>query len=182
MSLKNTADGYGRVSRIIHWLMAIAIFAMFGLGLWMRSQDYYSPYYQIGPEIHQSVGLLLLGLLIFRLIWKLINPNPDDSDLSWIERNGARLMHWGFYGLLFVLMISGYLISTLDGRSIWLFWTIEFPSVYEQKGLEKTAGWIHWAVAWLIVIMAGFHVLAALFHHFVKGDRVLMRMLRGPRS
>lgn len=179
MALRNTTQGYGLVARVLHWLMALAIFGLFGLGLWMRTLDYYSPYYQSAPALHQSIGITLLVLLILRFVWKLINTFPAEDDLNALEKVGSKILHWGFYPLLFALMIAGYLISTLDGRSIVVFGLIEVPSVYEQKGLERTAGYLHWLLAWTTVVVACGHIGAGLYHHFVKRDRVLLRMLRG---
>src|SRR5262245_22940319 len=96
--------------------MAVAIFAMFVLGLWMGNLNYYSPYYNSAPDLHRSVGIILLIALVIRFVWRLINPKPDGSELLPIERKASHVAHWGFYPLLFALMVSGYLIST-DGRS-----------------------------------------------------------------
>lgn len=81
MALKNSEMGYGLVARALHWGMALAIFAMFGLGIWMRSLDYYSPYYQTAPDFHKSAGLVLLVLLLARYGWRLINIKPNEDYL-----------------------------------------------------------------------------------------------------
>ena len=125
MNYRNTKSGYGFIARLLHWSMAVAIFGMLALGYWMMTLTYVSPYYKTCPDLHRSIGLVLLGLLIFRLVWKLINKSPDTSDLTPLEHNGSALLHWGFYGLLLAIMIMGYLISTLDGRSISVFGLFE---------------------------------------------------------
>lgn len=180
MTYRNTKAGYGSVTRALHWVMALGIFGLFALGWWMRDLTYTSPYYQTAPEIHESVGLAMFGLLLFRFVWRLINLAPDDSELTDLERKGSALMHWGFYPLLLGLMITGYLISTLDGRSITVFWLFDVPSFYTQKGLEELAGQLHWILAYLTVALGGLHGGAALWHHFVKKDRVMIRMLKKP--
>ena len=109
MPVRDTSEGYGIVSRLVHWLMAIAIVALFALGIWMVDLDYYSPYYHSAPELHKSVGMLLLAALAFRFFWRLASTRPDDDDLSPLERTASRAVHWGFYPLLLALILSGYL-------------------------------------------------------------------------
>lgn len=179
IKLKNTPNGYGLVARVLHWGMAVAILFMFGLGLWMRTLTYYSPWYNLAPTIHKSVGIILLVLLGIRLVWRHINPRPDASYLKPLEQKLSHLMHMGFYALLVVLMLVGYFISTLDGRSIAVFSLVEIPSIYAQKGLEDIAGFAHRALAYLLMSMVALHGLAALKHHFIDRDKTLQRMWRG---
>ena len=180
MPYRNTKTGYGSIARLLHWLMAICIFGLFGLGYWMRTLTYYSPYYKTAPELHQGIGLTLFALLVFRFIWKLANPSPEHAGLSTLEHKGSTLLHWGFYALILSVMIAGYFISTLDGRAIHYFSLFDLPSVYTQKGLEKLAGKLHWILAYLTIALAVLHAGAALFHHFIKKDRVLVSMTKGP--
>lgn len=146
----------------------------------MRTLTYYSPYYKTAPELHQSIGLTLFALLVFRFIWKLINPTPKHEGLTKLEDKGSSLLHWGFYALLLSVMVVGYFIFTLDGRVIHYFALFDIPSVYTQKGLEELAGTLHWILAYLTIALAALHAGAALWHHFVKRDRVLISMVKGP--
>jgi len=137
MLIRDTSEGYGIVSRLFHWLMAIAIVAMFALGLWMVRLDYYSPYYNSAPDIHRSVGMLLLFALLVRWIWRVANVKPSDSELSPLEQKTSYIVHWGFYVLLFVLMASGYLISTAGGEPINVFGWFQVPSIFQMHGARK---------------------------------------------
>lgn len=166
----------------MHWLMAAAIFAMFGLGWWMTDLDYYSPYYTSAPNLHRSVGIVLLAALVLRFGWRVSNIKPDDAELSPFERKASHLVHWGFYPLLLALMISGYFISTPDGRPIDVFGLFSVPSLVKQKGLEDTAGYIHWALAYFVIALAVVHAAAALKHHVKDKSSILTRMWSGPRS
>lgn len=178
----NTETGYGWVSRLLHWGIALSVVGMFALGLWMRSLDYYSPYYKTGPDLHRSLGMILLALMVFRLVWRQINHAPR-HDITPMEHRLSHLVHLTLYALLFLLMIAGYFISTADGRPISVFGLIDVPALIEAKGLEKTAGVTHYYIAFAVMALAGLHALAALFHHFVKRDGVLMSMLTGrPRN
>lgn len=177
MKTRNTNESYGVVSRFLHWSMAIAIFSMFALGLWMRTLDYYSTWYRTAPDIHKSIGIVLLIALIARFIWRLVNQRPDDSYLAPAERMISHLVHWGFYLLLLAQMVAGYLISTVDGRAITVFDWFDIPSVYEQKGLEDTVGLVHEWMAYGLMALAALHAVAALKHHFIDRDVTLRRML-----
>lgn len=182
MLIRDTTEGYGLVSRLFHWLMAVAIIAMFGLGLWMVGLDYYSPYYHAAPDVHKSVGMLLAIALVVRFAWRALNVKPDDDDLAPLERAAARAVHWGFYPLLFALMVSGYLISTADGRPIDVFGWFSVPSPGENKGLEDTAGAVHEWLAYVVIALAVLHAAGALKHHLIDRGRTLTRMWSGPPS
>lgn len=180
MALKNTADGYGSLSRFLHWSMALIFFGMFALGWWMVGLTYYSPYYKTAPNLHISVGMVLAVMLIMRLVWRLINIEPDSSYLPRHERLAAHLVHWLLYTLLAVLVVSGYLIFTADGRPLEIFGLITLPSLYQAKGMEDIAGFIHEYVAYSAIGLVAIHALAALKHHFWDHDPTLRRMTHGP--
>ena len=182
MLIRDTSEGYGLVSRLFHWLMAVVIVAMFILGVWMVGLDYYSPYYNSAPDIHRSVGMILLFALILRWLWRISNPKPTDEDLSPLERTASFAVHWGFYVLLFALLVSGYLISTADGDPISVFGWFDVPSVVQARGLETPAGKIHRILAYATIALAVVHSLAALKHHFFDKSTVLTRMWSGPNQ
>jgi len=179
MQLRNSTDRYGFVAILIHWLVALAVIGLFALGYWMVDLSYYDDWYRRAPDIHRSVGLLLLAAMVIRAGWRLMNPSPSplSNHRRWevIAAHGAHLL---LYLLLFVAMVSGYLISTADGSSISVFGWFEVPSITGQvKGMEDTAGVIHYWSTWAIVVLSGIHALGALKHHFIDRDRTLLRML-----
>lgn len=179
MQARNTANRFGVVSISMHWLVAIAVFGMFGLGYWMVGLTYYDDWYRAGPDIHRSIGMLLLLVMVLRLVWRLVNPVPRPlPNHSRFEVLAARTAHLLLYVLPFVAMISGYLISTADGSSIQVFDWFEVPSVTGQvKGMEDTAGLVHYWSTWALVALAGLHGAAAIKHHLVDRDDTLRRML-----
>jgi cytochrome b561 len=182
MHICDTLEGYGVVSRLFHWLMAIAIFAMFALGVRMVRLDYYSPYYNSAADFHRNFGMLLLLALLVRWLWRAINPKPIAGDLTPFEQKSANVAHWGFYVLLLVLMISGYFISTQDGKPINVFGWFSIPSIFKMPGLEDRAGYVHRLFAYAVIALAVVHTLAALKHHFIDKNDVLSRMWFGPPS
>ncbi|AKH68448.1 cytochrome B561 [Spongiibacter sp. IMCC21906] len=179
MPLKNTKDRYGWGSVSLHWLMAITVIGMFALGIWMRDLSYYDPWYRQGPFIHKSIGILLLGALLFRLLWKAFNirPHHDPSLKPW-EKRTATLTHVSLYILMLALMAAGYLISTADGRAISVFDWFSVPATIKDiPNQEDIAGDVHEILAWILIILAGVHAAAALKHHFIDDDTTLVKML-----
>jgi cytochrome b561 len=179
MPAKNTRSRYGFISVVIHWLMAMVVICMFALGLWMRQLSYYDPWYQDGPTIHKSIGVLLFILLLARIGWRSINIRPNDDPIlkKW-ERTTAHLTHFAMYGLMLMLMTAGYLISTADGRQIEVFNLFSVPATLQGiENQEDIAGEIHQILAWTLILLAGVHALAALKHHFINRDSTLLKML-----
>ena len=82
------------------------------------------------------------------------------------------------YGLMLAMVVSGYLISTADGRGVAVFEWFSVPAITDDvDGMESLAGdWHRW-LGWTLIILAGLHALAALKHHFLDHDDTLRRML-----
>ncbi|WP_198946608.1 cytochrome b [Kiloniella majae] len=179
----NTLESYGWVARLLHWSIAVAATGLFGLGLYMVELSYYDPAYKTYPGLHKSIGILVAILMVCRLIWRLANfvPLPLSNSTAKkqrLEHRAASLVHFLLYALPFALFLSGYLISTADGRPIFVFDVIKVPALFPpSKGLEDTAGLIHEIIAWSLAGFVILHALAALKHHFINKDRTLKRML-----
>ncbi len=179
MPLRNSTQNFGLISVTLHWLMALVIYAMFALGLWMVGLGYYDSWYHDAPEIHKSIGVILMLILIFRLIWRVVSPSPSPlkSYTAWV-RLSAVVAHWLLYSLLLAILVSGYLISTADGKPISVFGWFELPALVSGAGEQADlAGDIHLWLAWSVVILSVLHGLAALKHHFIDRDVTLKRML-----
>lgn len=183
MQIRNTSASYGWLAIVIHWSAALAVLGLFALGFWMVDLTYYDEWYRRAPNIHRSIGILLFALMVFRLLWRFsaASPNPVATHKRW-EALSARAAHVVLYVLVFVAMVSGYLISTADGSSISVFDWFEVPSITGQiKGLEDTAGQVHYWSTWALVGLTLVHAAGALKHHFIDRDETLRRMLRPAR-
>lgn len=180
MSYKNTTDGFGRVAIGIHWLSALAIIGLFASGLYMRSLSYYDSLYQVLPFYHKSIGVVLFGLILFRLLWRNMNPHPKPLDThSKLEKKGAMIAHAGLYVLMLAVMVAGYLISTAKGKPIDVFGVFELPAtLHSISGQEDIAGLLHEYLAYSLIGVAVLHALGALKHHFIDKDTTLIRMLK----
>lgn len=170
---------YSLAMRILHWVTALLIIALFGVGLWMRSLSYYDSLYQILPFWHKSVGFLLMLLIVLRLIVKGAGKQPPAllSHRPW-ERLLANLTQWLLYGLLFGMFISGYLIATADNRPASFFGWFDIPVLITAfPDQEDVAGLFHEYCAWALIALSLLHGVAALKHHFIDKDVTLTRML-----
>lgn len=177
--LTDTTDGFGLVSRLFHWLLAIAIVGLFGVGYWMVTLDYTSPYYTKAPAWHEAVGIVVFFAMVLRVCWRIVNPTPSSDHLTSFERIASKLTHLTLYTVIFVVLVSGYLISTADGRSIDLFLGLEIPSLIHAPGIESLSGKVHRILSYVTIGLATLHTMAALKHHFVDRDSTLSRMWRG---
>jgi cytochrome b561 len=179
MTWRNTSYKWGWISIVIHWLSVFAVIFLFSLGLWMVELTYYDNWYRSAPHIHKSVGILLFFLTLLRLLWLSLNTKPSPlKNHSKTERLLAKVVHWSLYFLLLSLMLSGYLISTADGRSIEVFNWFELPAtIYGITGQEDLAGKIHYILAITLIIIAIVHAAGAIKHHFIDKDNTLTRML-----
>jgi len=177
LNLLNTPVSYGWISIALHWLMAVAIFGMFGLGVWMRTLGYYDRWYHEAPYIHKGVGILLLLLLLVRLAWRLANTRPELLGAAW-EKTIALFVHRSHYVLLFAVMLTGYLIPTAEGVGIDVFGWFTVPATLTYTKAEADViGLLHKYLAWAVIGLAGLHAAAAIKHHFVDRDATLLRML-----
>jgi len=175
--MKSEVKNYNPVARAIHWLSALAIIGLFAVGLWMVDLSYYSEWYRTAPHWHKSIGLLLAGLTAFRMIWKLVTASPRVEGASY-EIVGAKLAHLAMYAILLALFVSGYLISTEDGRGIDVFNWFTVPglgALFENQA--DIAGQVHFYAAWALILIAAAHAIAAFKHHFINKDNTLRKMI-----
>jgi len=178
MRWRNSSAHYGLISIVLHWLVAVAVFGLFALGFWMVGLDYYSSWYRAAPDIHKSIGIILFTVMLLRVFWRFLSPGPVAlASHGPLTRLATKAGHGVLYLGLFGVMISGYLISTADGRPISVFGWFAVPALITGiPNQEDIAGLVHEYLAWALVILAGLHALAALKHHFIDHDATLKRM------
>ncbi|MGH8355479.1 MAG: cytochrome b [Pseudomonas sp.] len=179
MQWRNSPARYGLVSILIHWGVALVVFGLFGLGLWMVELDYYSAWNKTAPDLHKGLGILLFILMLGRWAWRYLSPPPPSlPSYPKLTRLGAILGHGLLYLGLFGVLLSGYLIPTAEGQGIEVFGWFEVPALITGiPSQEDLAGLVHQYLAWGLVIFAGLHALAALKHHLIDRDATLSRML-----
>ena len=175
----NTTDRFGLISIGLHWVIALSIFGLFGVGWYMIDLTYYDELKYTMPSIHKSIGMLLILVFLISLLWKLINLTPKPvGGSSRFEIIASRLAHLGLSGLIAIILISGYLIPTAKGLGISVFGWFEVPATITSiPQQEDVTGLIHKYAAYTIIGLALLHAAAALKHHFINKDDTLRRML-----
>lgn len=180
MQLRDRATGYGWLSIVLHWLSALLVFTLIPLGLWMVELDYYHAWYKQGPDLHRSLGVLLALLLIVRLGWRSSQPKPGlPADLPRWQQRLAGGVHHLLYVLMLLLIVSGYLISTADGRGVAVFDWFEIPATLQDiEGQEDIAGEVHFVLAMLLLGFIALHLLGAVKHALQGHKEILLRIFR----
>ena len=179
MQLKNQQYSYGWISIAFHWVIAVSVLSMFVLGLWMVELDYYSTWYHDAPNIHKSVGVLLILAMLLRFFWNAFNPKPKPLEGSAMLRAIASTVHLLFYLLVLLIGVSGYLISTGESQPISVFNWFDVPAFFEPfEHQADIAGDIHELLVFTLIGFVVLHALAALKHHFRDKDNTLKRMLK----
>ncbi|WP_353474561.1 cytochrome b/b6 domain-containing protein [Salipiger sp. H15] len=179
MRLGNSPDGYGLVSRILHWGMALAILAMLGLGTGIhRMTPDLSNLWLYG--LHKSVGLTLLGLILLRLGWHRLSPPPVPRGVpgSWQLRL-ARAVHRALYLLLLAIPLTGWAASSATGIDTVYFGTWTVPAIAPPSESLSDLGFaVHGALTKLLLLLLLVHVAGAL-RHGAGRDGALRRMWTG---
>ncbi len=176
--LYSTSNRYGGMAIALHWLIALGVVVLYPLGLYMTGLDYGHPWYYSAPALHKSLGVLLFGLIVLRLIWTRFDTRPPPlATHSPIERRLALGMRWALHLLLILIPLSGYMIATADGKPVDVFGWFQVPAlIYGLPNQEDIAGEVHEILAHILIVLAGLHALAALKHHLIDHDETLRRM------
>lgn len=179
MLIKNTKARFGLVSKALHWTAAALMLGLIWLGWYMVDLTYYDKWYNASLHYHKSLGLLVLVLALVKIGWQWHTRAPASlPDLKTWEKVGAKLMHYVLWGMLLLLPITGYLISTSAGKPIQLFNWFELPPLVEvDEALRELAIAVHYYLAYAALLLIAAHAGAALKHHFINRDDTLKRML-----
>ncbi|MBG9991734.1 MULTISPECIES: cytochrome b [unclassified Pseudoalteromonas] len=176
---KNTPSSYGLVAIILHWLMALTIFGLFGLGLYMVELTYYDSWYKGSLDLHKSIGITLVAVFLFRILWRALSTQPKPLGESKGINQLAHTAHIAMYIILAVIVVAGYLISTADGRPIEVFTLFNVSALdFAFDDQADIAGKVHYYGACTLIGFAVLHALGALKHHFIDKDKTLIRMIK----
>lgn len=176
MGLKNTENSYGSVAKFLHWLIFLLVFVMIvgGFCLGYVPDDYKGLVY----NLHKLTGLTILSLMLIRLGWKLINVKPKlPADTTVWQRRAERAVHDLLYLLIIAMPLVGWIGSSSAGKPPHIGDIALGLPIAQNKELIETMFELHEYIAYGIIFLVSIHVLAALYHHYVKKDDVLRRMM-----
>ena len=178
--------------KLLHWLMAVLLLAMLGLGFGMTRLAHHAE--QSGDftltllglslfdayQLHKSIGVFLFVSILLRVLIRRATRQPVHNDLPVWEHRIADVVHFALYGLMLTLPLSGWLLASASplGIPTIVFGLFPLPHVIEPSAsAELIWAWIHFGGGIALSILVALHVGAAFKHHFVDHDSVLHSML-----
>lgn len=184
MTLRNTADRWGPVSQLLHWLIVLLILGLGVVGLIMvelpRSPRWFWVY-----DLHKSFGLTVIALVALRLLWRVFAgaPQPVPGTPHWQERV-ASITHGLLYALTFAVPLSGWLYDSFSGlRPLRWFGQFKVPKLADPSQVLAPVmrDWHEW-LFWTLIALVAVHAAAAFYHHLFQHDATLARMLPRRRA
>ena len=179
-----TEERYHLSARLIHWIMALGFLFMWGCGYTMTTlvgED--SPLEEFLFDLHISVGVTLLALLVVRIAVRLAHaPPPLPASIRGLERTAAHLGHAALYALPAMVIAAGWAETNFGGHAVKWF-GVEMPRVFPETGeaLQILSTDVHMWLAYTMLAVAAGHVAAAYKHRWFDGHDVIGRMTFGGR-
>ena len=173
---------YTRTAVALHWLIAALFIGQFAWGWLMQEIPKSPPGVRADAfNVHKSIGLCLLGLMLFRLGWRIAHQPPALPPLPVWQARLAQITHVGLYVALIVQPVAGYLGSVWSGYPVKLFgvtlpaWGIKNPA------LKDAMSEVHLVTSFVLLALVLLHIAGAL-HHALRRDGIASRMSFGVRA
>ena len=191
MNYKNTNDRYGLIAIALHWIVALGFLAAY-VAVYYRHwfTEVNTPENWTALQLHLSFGLSVAVFVILRLIWKSMNKPPKDLPGTKFEHFAAHTMHYILYAIMIVMPLTGYFGTGVNTEFFLQFEIPKFAdtAIYKTvvedylgstwETFEPPMDWVHKRggeyFVWVMILA---HASAALYHHFIRKDDVLKRML-----
>ena len=179
---------YTSVALVLHWVIALAILGMIGLGWYMGDLANDDPMKESLYQLHKSIGITILLLTIARIVWRMMNPPPEDAKgMAGWERTLSHVVHMAFYGLMLVMPLSGWLLVSISYDfkiPTVLYGTVSWPDLPYVSWLANDIGHvvvenIHSKLAYVAFALLALHVAGAVKHEIGGEEGVLKRMIPG---
>lgn len=186
MALSNTHIRYGGVTKSFHWLSALLILTLIGLGLFSEDLPYTTDA-EVARKawffsLHKTLGVLAFFVALARILWALSQPKPGllNADKK-LESFVAELVHWLLYGALVIVPLSGWIghAAASGFAPIWWPFGQNLPLVPKSTVVEHVFGAIHGVAGKVLIGSILLHIVGALKHHLIDRDSTLRRMLPG---
>ena len=178
MQFRNTAEKYGPIALLFHWTIVVLIITQFALAI--RADDLPRGAALLATlTLHKSIGITIFSLAILRLVWRWVNPVPAMPSTAprW-QHLAAKISHAALYGLLLVMPIFGWMMSSARNFPVSWFGLVTLPDLVKpNKQAYEFFHDGHETLGTILLVLAILHAAAALKHHFIDRDEVLLRML-----
>jgi cytochrome b561 len=173
-----TESRYTRTAVLLHWLVAAIILLQFPLGWWMQEIPKQPP----GPRVtafnlHKSIGLLILALMLVRMAWRLGHAPPPLPAMPPWQRRVARANHWLLYAVLVALPLTGYLGSAFSGYPVRFFGMTLPAWASKDAELKDWMSGAHLVLVWTLTLAFAAHMAGVAQHLLVNRDGLLRRMV-----
>ena len=172
-----TRSTYDGPSIWLHWATALLVAVQFAMA---ETWDWFArPTRHAMESIHVSLGILLAAVIVARLVWRLLPGHRVEPLQSGPVRLASKAVHYLLYALLVAQAGFGFVLRWAQGEPLSFFGLFAIPGPIEATDRASRRGYREWHenLGWAIVIVAGAHAVAALYHHYALRDRVLARML-----
>jgi cytochrome b561 len=189
---------YTKIAVVLHWLIAIGIFAMFALGWYMSDLPKEAPKqmaydlfdwgiytWQLSEEasprtfyfnLHKSLGVSIFALILFRVFWRMTHKPPTLlSSYKAIERKLATGAHHLLYLLMVAMPLSGIVMALASKYGIKWF-GLELIGGLDNKPMRELFKEVHEIIGFILLLIVVFHILGALKHKFIDKDDTIKRM------
>src|SRR4030095_4923295 len=174
------SDRYTRTAIALHWFIALAVIAQFTWGWVMQSIPKQPPGLRADAfNMHKSIGLTILALMILRALWRWRHPAPPLPAMPAWQAKVARGNHLVIYLCLFLMPLAGYLGSVFSGYPVKYF-GITLPAWgWKDEAIKNAMSIAHFTVSWVLLAAVGLHVAAALKHWLWDRDGLVRGTGRG---
>jgi cytochrome b561 len=171
---------YTLTARVLHWITAVLILTMIPLGV-VIANEWGGAAQNALYDLHRSIGVTIIPLAIVRVIYRWTHPPlPLPPDIAPMQRFAAHATHWGLYALLLLQPFTGWIATSAYRAPIIVFGLFELPPIWrESRAFSEQLFFVHSLIGTAIGCLAAAHIGAILYHHFVRRDRVLLRMITG---
>jgi cytochrome b561 len=132
-------------------------------------------------DLHRSMGALLIPIVIVRLLYRWLNPPPPlPADLPAMQQFAAHAVHYALYAILVVQPFVGWIATSAYRAPVNFFWLFELPPIWpENRDVSELMFMVHGILGLAISALILAHIAGALYHHFIRKDRILLRMVSG---
>ena len=175
MRLTNSLTEYGFISKVFHWLSAAVLIIQIPLGFYLVDMDFGDKRLTV-ESIHVTLGLSIFYLILFRLLYKTLNPTPRlQNSLFPGQKIIAKLNHIFLYVSILVITISGALKKLFNGEELdMFFFNIEIKDNFE---LAEIFYEIHIVGNYTLIALISLHIFAVIIHKLLFKENLLKKIL-----